>query len=101
MNRRLELHEILCEKLGSRNVYFQPPESIKMKYPAIVYSLSDVVVRHANNANYNMHRVYDITIIDVNPDTTILDSILELPYTSFDRAFVSDNLNHFILTINY
>ena len=38
LNDRLALHELLCEKLGSRNVYFQPPESIKMKYPAIVYS---------------------------------------------------------------
>ena len=40
--RRLELHEILCTILGSRNVYFQPPESIKMNYPAIVYGLDDM-----------------------------------------------------------
>ena len=32
MDRRLKLHEELCDILGSRNVYFQPPETVKMKY---------------------------------------------------------------------
>ena len=41
MKTRYELHEFLCEILGSRNVYFQPPESVKMKYPAIVYERTD------------------------------------------------------------
>ena len=34
---RLELQSVLEQTLGSRNVYFQPPASVKMKYPAIVY----------------------------------------------------------------
>jgi len=34
-NRRIQLHEILCDVLGTRNVYFQPPESVDMNYPAI------------------------------------------------------------------
>ena len=41
MKTRYELHEFLCEILGSRNVYFQPPESVKMKYPAIVYERTE------------------------------------------------------------
>jgi len=35
-DRRLKLHEILCGILNTRNAYFQPPESVKMNYPAIV-----------------------------------------------------------------
>ena len=38
MDRRLQLHEELCSVLGSRNVYFQPPETIKLTYPCIIYS---------------------------------------------------------------
>ena len=42
MGNRLELHEILVDALGSRNVYYQPPENIKITYPAIVYSKTDI-----------------------------------------------------------
>ena len=44
MKTRYELHEFLCEILGSRNVYFQPPESVKMKYPAIVYERTEIKI---------------------------------------------------------
>ena len=39
---REELHELLVSVLGSRNVYFQPPESIRMQYPAIVYARNNM-----------------------------------------------------------
>ena len=42
MASRLDLQTFLEEILESRNVYFQPPESVKMKYPAIVYALDDI-----------------------------------------------------------
>ena len=50
--RRLKLHEILCEILGSRRVYFQPPESTKMEYDAIRYSRSKVQKISADNTAY-------------------------------------------------
>ena len=42
MASRLDLQTFLEELLESKNVYFQPPESVKMKYPAIVYALDDI-----------------------------------------------------------
>ena len=98
---RLDLHEILCETLGSRNVYFQPPESIKLKYPCIVYERSYVQTLKADNLNYISINRYTVTVIDKNPDSGIADKLLNLPYTSFDRHFVSDNLNHDVLTLYY
>ena len=53
MASRLELHEALCKVLGSRNVYFQPPEDIKMNYPAIEYSRASIDNTFANNDVYN------------------------------------------------
>ena len=38
MANRLDLQALLEDLLGSRNVYYQPPESVKMNYPAIVYA---------------------------------------------------------------
>ena len=51
-NRRLLLHEIFCEILGTRNAYFQPPESVKMNYPAIVYGLDSIENTYANDGVY-------------------------------------------------
>lgn len=101
MNRRLELHEILCEVLGTRNVYFQPPESIKMKYPAIVYSRSDIPTEFANNNPYIQSRAYEVIVIDPNPDSEIVDKISQLPKCRFDRNYASDNLNHDVFTLIY
>lgn len=101
MGTRLELHEILCEKLGSRQVYFQPPESIRMKYPAIVYELDRIDSIHANDANYLNRRNYMVKYISRDPDNTVVDDILELPYSSFDRRYIVDNLYHDCFTIYF
>lgn len=101
MNRREELHEILCEALGSRNVYFQPPESIKMQYPAIVYSRDDIDNNFANNSVYMQLLAYSITVIDSDPDSEVVDRVSKLPRCQYDRHYKSDNLNHDIFTIYY
>ena len=49
MRTRLELQSKLEELLGSRHVYYQAPESVKMEYPAIRYSRSDIDVDHADD----------------------------------------------------
>ena len=41
-DKRLIFHNKLRNTLGSNNVYFQPPESVKLKYPAVVYSRSEI-----------------------------------------------------------
>lgn len=101
MDRRLELHEILCNLLGTRNVYYQPPESVKMKYPAIVYSRDDIVNTPANNSVYKQDRKYQLTVIDPDPDSEIVSKVSLLPMCIFDRHFKSDNLNHDVFTICY
>lgn len=101
MDKRLKLHETLCEVLGTRNVYFQPPESVKMNYPAIVYSLRRIEKRSANNHAYIQSDSYDVTVIDKDPDSGIINDILQLPMCSLDRHFKSDNLNHYAFTLYF
>ena len=97
---RLALQTKLKEFLGSNNVYFQPPASVKMHYPAIVYELDTIDIRSADDLNYVANKRYSITIIDSNPDTEYVDRFLDVfRGARFDRFFVSDNLNHFIFTI--
>lgn len=100
-NQRIELQKILEEILGSRNVYFQPPENIKMKYPAIVYTLVDINSYYGDDLSYSRKRKYDVTVIDKNPDSEIVEKLFNLEYVYFDRFFISDNLNHFSFRVYY
>lgn len=101
MDRRLELHEILCTILGSRNVYFQPPESIKINYSAIVYGLDDIDNQYANGGVYLSHRRYSVTVIVKDPDSEIVNKVALLPNCRFNRSYQKDNLNHFVFTLFY
>lgn len=104
MASRLELHDKLVDILNTRaeektRVYYQPPSSVQLQYPAIVYTINDVENRSANNKMYRKLPSYTITLIDKNPDSVYVDKLLELPYCQFDRFYTSDNLNHFVFTI--
>lgn len=101
MASRLELQTLLEETLGSRNVYFQPPESVKMKYPAIVYSLNNIENTFANNSVYAQQTSYEIIVIDENPDSTIVTAVSRLPMCAFNRTYKSDNLNHIVFTLYF
>ena len=101
MASRLQLQTELEELLGSKNVYYQPPASVKMSYPAIVYSRNDIRNDFANNDVYSQNRSYEVIVIDKNPDSEIVDRISRLPMCRFDRHYTSDNLNHDVFTLFY
>ena len=99
MITRLELHEKLCELLGSRNVYFQPPEGLKMSYPCIRYNVYDIYNRHADDGPETQFDSYQLVVIDPNPDGELKNKVKKLPMCSFDRYYAADNLNHYVYTI--
>lgn len=101
ISSRIELQRLFEDVLGSRNVYFQPPETKKMSYPAIVYSRSSIRSKFADDGVYKLSHLYDVTLIDRNPDSEIIDKIASLPHCRYDRHYVADNLNHDTFTIFY
>ncbi len=94
MAQQLELQALLVSILGSDKVYFQPPPSIKLQYPCILYSRDDEQTEHANNKQYSRRIRYSVTVIDPNPNSLLPAMISALPLCSFDRFFTADNLNH-------
>ena len=100
-NSRLALHNELVEILGNRNVYFQAPSSDKLKYPCIVYSLSDIDDKHANNKTYLRDYVYKVTLIHKDPENNIVDKLMNFKFSTFDKSFTTQGLNHYVFTINY
>lgn len=101
MGTRLELHDVLVDVLGSSNVYFQPPETIKMEYPCIVYQRSSGDSIFADNQGYRFTNRYQITLIDKNPDSEVLDRLAVLPLCTYDRHYNTDNLNHDIFNLYF
>lgn len=101
MASRLELQTLLETTLGSRNVYYQPPASVQMSYPAIVYSRNDIENIFADNSVYAQNNAYLVTVIDRNPDSEIVKKVSQLPRCSFDRHYVVDNLNHDVFTLYF
>ena len=101
MSRRLEFHQILIDTSGVKNVYFQPPETVKMNYPAIIYSRSSVNARHANNELYKRRQAYRVIVVDSDPDSEIPDKISQLPLCRFESHYTADNLNHDVFNIFY
>lgn len=96
---RKELHQILVDILGSKNVYFQPPESIKLNYPCIIYHRAKNKVNYADDEIHIHYRQYEGIVIDKNPDSEIPDKLEKLQYCSLDKVYTADNLNHYAFTI--
>ena len=101
MASRLNLQKLLESILGSRNVYLQPPESIKLNYPCFIYERTSGRQFHADDDLYNYRKSYTITVIDKNPDSSLPDELEKLRYCTMDRYYEADNLNHWIFTIYY
>ena len=100
--RRLTLHNRLCNILGSKNVYYKPPENIKLSYPCIIYDRENIDSKKANDNKYNNRVVYNVTLI-------YKEAINDLPmklYNAFalcnhSRSFKADNLNHDVFKLYY
>lgn len=99
MASRLNLHAKFEEVLGSTNVYFQPPESVKLGYPAIVYKLNNFSVLNADDIKYKIETEYIVTLIDTDPDSSFVDVLNAFPKSRFDRFYTYDNLNHWVFII--
>ena len=98
---RKALGKVLLDILGNQNVYYQPPESIKLKYPCIVYSRNRIDQRHADDLVYGLDYSYTVTLIDTNPDSSVSIALANLPKCKFDRIFKTSGLYHTVFTIYY
>ena len=95
------MQELLEATLGSESVYFQPPETIRMRYPCIVYERDKNDVIFANNSPYCLTHCYTVTFICEDPDSEIPDKIARLPLCSMERHFSSDNLYHYVFRLYF
>lgn len=98
---RIDLDKILRNTLGSSNVYFDPPESFKLRYPCIVYSYSGNVEFHADDRTYHRRKHYTMIYITQNADDLMVDKLSDLPFCRLARPYTSDGLRHYAYDIFY
>lgn len=96
---RIALHQLLVRTIKSKAVYFQPPSTIKMSYPCIVYKLDDIDAEYGDNNPYKIEKRYSVTVITKNPDSDLPDRIAALPMCRMSRAYTADNLNHYVFEL--
>lgn len=102
MKPRKALNDIFKEILGNDHVYFQPPESIKLKYDCIVYNLDSADIQFGDNKSYRYLRRYDVTYITKDPDSSVIDLIPKrFQMIRFNRWYATDGLNHYSYTLYF
>ena len=103
---RKDLHKELKQVMKSlgldENIYYVSPSNNHMEYPCILYSLARPNVRYADNGRYLIFNQYDLTVMDRDEDSPIVDALCgHFSYCSFDRNYISDNLHHTALTLYF
>jgi hypothetical protein len=109
MRTRLDFDRYLKDIVGEGvNVYFQPPSNVSgagqkviknIKYPAIIYSVDDYNIRSADNKNYSVDKEYAVEVVTKDPDSTLIDKIVEMSTARFNRSYLSDGMYHSVFVI--
>lgn len=94
-----DLLQLLQQAVQHNRVYFQPPENLKIVYPAVVFHLSKIEIDRASDVPYKGAKEYSVTLITKDPEPDVIDEILKIPYSSLDTTYISDGMNHFVFTI--
>lgn len=94
---------VVKNHFGLKKVYHDPPSNIHMVYPCAVMEMEPPTIQYADNIPYQWTYRWSITIIDQNgtKGEFYIRKMLELPYCSPGRRFVTDNLYHFMCTIYF
>ena len=101
MASKPDIQEFFETLLGTRNVYFRPPPSVRMNYPCIRYDIKNITGLRADDTLYTKFKSYEVTLIDPNIKSEFVDKIVVLPHCRFDRWYATDGLNNFVFTLYY
>ena len=112
MASRLKLVNDLANILGENykdNVYFQPPASVTINYPAIIVELENIKNKSADNIVYLQQYYYKITFVynSIGTDASgfssdaVISALSKLNNARHDRHYINDNMYHDSFTILY
>lgn len=86
--------ELIC----GANVYFQPPETLTLKYPCAIYQIADAPSVYADGIKYNQAIRFQITYVTKKAMDDAVEKMLRNPFFNFQRFFASAGLNHYVFS---
>lgn len=96
---RLKFHNQLCCAFNTKNVYFQPPETLKIRYPAIIYSINNTSIKKADNRNYNYRIIFKVVLVSRDPESDMIDTMIDNFICNYESSYVADGLNHTVFIV--
>lgn len=82
------------------NVYFNPPETVKLNYPCFICNLSDIKGLRADDKRYLGYERYTLTYITRDyADETPYTVLNDFEYSAIERIYSADHLHHYVLTL--
>ena len=72
MDKRISL-QVELEGLAGRNVYFQPPASVQLVYPCVIYNLSAGDAKRADDSVYTYTNRFELIFIYRKPNIEIIE----------------------------
>lgn len=96
---RIDFHNVLLT--CTDHVYFQPPATVRMSYPCIVYERDSANTRYSGDVPYLFTQRYLVTVVDLDPDSEIIAKVAALPMSQYNRHWVVENVNHDAFVIYY
>ncbi len=98
---RLQLQSFLEALTTPDKVYFQPPASLQMVYPCIVYQRDYRKTQFADNSPYRHTPRYQVTAISRTPDNPVLEKLATIPMCVQVRTFFANGLNHDVFELYF
>lgn len=99
-SQRQKLHQRIEALVGvGVKVHFLPTVNTQLAYPCVVYEIDRIDNEHADNKPYSRDTRYQLTVMDTNVDSVIVDKIATLPKCSFSRTFRSGNIVHTVFNL--
>jgi len=96
-----DVRTTLMNVTGATNVYYQPPPTLKMQYPCIIFEKSDEQFKHADNSVFNRMIEYQAKVVYSDPDCPIIEQMSKVRYCRFDRHYKADGMYHDVYSLYF
>lgn len=97
--KRIELHNKLLSSTTILNVYFQPPENIKIVYPCIIYERQLFKPRYADDTMYSNNVCYKVILVDSKPNNENLNNLLIIKNSKYVNHYYKNSLHYDVFSI--
>ena len=100
MKRKNDIGKLLHTLPVQDEIHFQPSESVKLKYPCILYEFDGYRDFHGDDGRHIVRESFTVTHIYKDPTQNLRETIRSLfSYVRFDRVFIADNLYHDVYSV--